>query len=125
MSTGLENRLRSLRTLFCASCVGGCAPSPSTAVTTWVNFNLSNLLKPHIPSKYVVSDTFTFAREINGLSMVGNFMVSFDVERLFTSILLDECIDLAVQYIIEGNLGIKVSASDWKRLSFLRPLKPI
>ena len=48
------------------------------------NYNLakflSNLLQPHIPSEYVASDTFTFVREINGLSMEGKLMVSFDVK---------------------------------------------
>ena len=48
------------------------------------NYNLakflSNLLQAHIPAQYFASDTFTFAREINGFSMEGNCMVSFDVE---------------------------------------------
>ena len=43
-------------------------------------------------------------------------MVSFDVESLFTNISLRECIDLAVDYITKGNLGIKLSTSDLKRL---------
>ena len=77
---------------------------------------MSNLLQPHIPSEYVPSDTFTFVREINGLSMEGKFMVSFDVESLFTNIPLRECIDLAVDYITKGNPGIKLSTSDLKRL---------
>ena len=33
-------------------------------------------------------------------------MVSFDVESLFTNILLDERIDLAVDHITKGNPGI-------------------
>ncbi|XP_078364013.1 uncharacterized protein LOC144648271 [Oculina patagonica] len=84
------------------------------------NYNLakflSNLLQPHIPSEYVASDTFTFVREINDLSMEGKFMVSFDVESLFTNIPLSECIDLAVDYITKGNPGIKLNSSDLKRL---------
>ena len=35
-------------------------------------------------------------------------MVSFDVESLFTNIPLKECIDLAVNYISEGNPDIKL-----------------
>ena len=31
--------------------------------------------------------------------MFGKFLISFDVESLFTNILLEECIDLAVKYI--------------------------
>jgi len=67
------------------------------------NYNLtkflSNLLQPHIPTEYVASDTFTFVREFKGLSMEGKFMVSFDVESLFTNIPLSECIDLVIDYI--------------------------
>ena len=78
------------------------------------NYNLTkvlnNLLQPHIPSEYVASDTFTFVREINGLSMKGKFMVSFDVESLFPNIPLSKCIDLAVDYVTKGNPGIKLSS---------------
>ena len=41
----------------------------------------------------------TFVQDIQPLSMFGKFMVSFDVESLFTNIPLEECIDLAVNYI--------------------------
>ena len=33
---------------------------------------------------------------------LGTFVVSFGVESLFTNIVVDECIDLAVKYIKEG-----------------------
>ena len=69
---------------------------------------LSNLLQPHIPSTFIASDSFTFVKEINDLSLHGMFMVSFDVESLFTNIPLDDCINLAVKYITEGNPGLKL-----------------
>ena len=47
-------------------------------------------------------------------------MVSFDVESLFTSIPLDECIDLAIKYIYQGNPGLKISPTDLKTPVFLR-----
>ncbi|CAH3174309.1 unnamed protein product, partial [Porites evermanni] len=85
---------------------------------------LSNLLQPHrassenrsIPSTFIASDSFTFVKEINDLSLHGMFMVSFDVESLFTNIPLDDCINLAVKYITEGNPGLKLSKSELKRL---------
>ena len=43
-------------------------------------------------------------------------MVSFDVESLFTNIPLDDCINLAVKYITEGNPGLKLSKNELKRL---------
>ena len=43
-------------------------------------------------------------------------MVSFDVESLFTNIPLEECIDLAVNYISEGNPDIKLNKSELRSL---------
>ena len=51
-----------------------------------------------------------------GMSMFGKFMVSFDVESLFTNIPLEECIDLAVNYISEGNPDLKLSESELRSL---------
>ena len=50
----------------------------------------------NIPTEHCATDTFTFVQDIQSLSMFGKFMVSFDVESLFTNIPLEECIDLAV-----------------------------
>ena len=61
------------------------------------------ILSLHIPTEHCATDTFTFVQDIQPLSMFGKFMVSFDVESLFTNIPLEECIDLAVNYISEGN----------------------
>ena len=56
-------------------------------------------------------------KEINDISMHGKFMVSFDVESLFTlNIPLDQCINLAVKYNTEGNPGLKLSKNELKRL---------
>ena len=70
---------------------------------------LCNLLEPHIPNDYNATDTFTFVKEINNLPMFGKFLISFDVESLFTNIPLEECIDLAVKYISEGNPDLKLT----------------
>jgi len=51
------------------------------------NYNLAkhlcNLLTPHIPTEHCASDTFTFVQDIQGLTMHGKFMVSFDIESLY------------------------------------------
>ena len=44
------------------------------------------------------------------------FMVSFDVESLFTNIPLEECIDLAVKYISDGNPDLKLNSTELKSL---------
>ena len=69
------------------------------------------LLQPHIPFNYCTQDSFPFIGEIQKLRMSGNFMVSFDVESLFTNIPLHECIALAVKYVSEGNPEIKLSTN--------------
>ena len=43
-------------------------------------------------------------------------LVSFDVESLFTNILLEECIDSAVDYISEGNPDLKLTESELRSL---------
>ena len=48
--------------------------------------------------------------------MYGKFLVSFDVESLFTNIPLEECIDLAVKYILEGKPAIKLSDTELRDL---------
>ena len=53
---------------------------------------LCSLLQLYIPTNYCAQDSFTFVNEIQDIPLSGNFMVSFDVESLFTNIPLDECI---------------------------------
>ena len=65
--------------------------------------NVSNFLQPDIPFTFIASDSFNFVKEINDLSLHGKFVVSFDVESLFTNIPLEECLNLAVKYISIGN----------------------
>ena len=57
-----------------------------------------SLLSPHIPYDYSVTDS-SFVEEIQNLSIHHKFMVSFDVESLFTNILLNESIQVAIDYI--------------------------
>ena len=74
------------------------------------------LLEPHIPSEYCALDTFTFVREINELPLSGKFMVSFDVESLFTNIPLEECVNLAVDYISKGNPDLQLTKTELRNL---------
>ena len=77
---------------------------------------LCSLLQPNIPTNCCTQDSFTFVNEIQDIPLSSNFMVSFDVESLFTNIPLNECIDLAVRYIKEDNTDIKLSATELKTL---------
>ena len=64
------------------------------------NYNLAS----HLTFQLItVPLTLTFVQDIQSLSISRKFMVSFDVESLFTNIPLEECIDLAVNYISDGS----------------------
>ena len=80
------------------------------------NHNLCRLLTPHIPTDYSATDTFTFVQNIQSLSTSRKFVVSFDVESPFTNIPLEECIDLTVNYISEGDPDIKLNKSELRSL---------
>ena len=43
-------------------------------------------------------------------------MVSFDICSLFTNIPLEETIDIAVNVILENNVGIKITEKELKQL---------
>ena len=86
------------------------------------NYNLAKylctLLNPHIPNDYCAQDTFTFVSEVTRLHTLNKFMVSFDVESLFTNITLIESINLAVDYIMKGNPDIKLGRENLTKLFF-------
>ena len=82
---------------------------------------LCTLLDSHIPSDFCARDTFSFVNEITNLCTSDKFMVTFDVESLFTNILLSESIDLAVDYIFSGIPDIKLSKDNLRELFFFLP----
>ena len=77
---------------------------------------LCNLLQPHLPDAFSISDSFSFVEELKTVDFSNKFMVSFDVVSLFTNIPLKESIDLAVSYITEGNPSLKLSKTDLTKL---------
>ena len=84
------------------------------------NYNLAkylcNLLQPKIPSIHSTQDTFTFIKELEEVRDYNNFLVSLDVSSLFTNILLNETIELALDYILSNNLEVNISRKDLKKL---------
>ena len=65
-----------------------------------------------------VLKTLTFVSEVTRLHTLNKFMVSFDVESLFTNIPLIESINLAVDYIMKGNPDIKLGRENLTKLFF-------
>ena len=78
---------------------------------------LSDLLTPLIPTEHCTKDnTFTFVEELKKVRTTNSFLVSFDVESLFTNIPLDETISLAVDLILSNNPNIKTTRAELSRL---------
>jgi len=68
---------------------------------------LSGLLTPLLPTDHCTTDTFSFVEDLKKVSNSGKYMISFDVESLFTNIPLNETIELAVDLMSEKlDLGI-------------------
>ena len=61
-------------------------------------------------------DIFSFVQELNSINISNKFIVSFEVVNLFTNIPLQECLDLTVSYIPDGNSDLKLSKSDFNKL---------
>ena len=74
------------------------------------NYNLakylSSLIAPLLHSKYSVKDSFSFVEELRSFDF-NKFLISFDVESLFTNIPLNETIDIAINLILEHDPQFK------------------
>ncbi len=68
---------------------------------------LSGLITPLLPTEHCTTDTFSFVEDLKKVGSSDKFMISFDVESLYTNIPLNETIELAVDLMWEKiDLGI-------------------
>ena len=83
------------------------------------NYNLAKflteLLDPVIPKEHCAKDSFSFCEEIQQVSSKNNFLVLYDVCSLFTTIPLQETIEIAVALIFENNPQLKVTKHELKQ----------
>ena len=77
---------------------------------------LCDLLTPLIPAEHCAKDTFTFVEDIKKVRCSNYFMVSFDVESLFTNVPLSETIDIAVNLIFQNFPEIKITDDELRQL---------
>ena len=77
---------------------------------------LGSLLSPHIPSNYATKDNFTFIEEIKQLNTYGKFLISFDVNSLFTNIPLEENINIAIDTIFKNYPNVKFTRKELQKL---------
>ena len=84
------------------------------------NYNLSKylceLLSPNLPNEFCTKDTFTFVEELKEVSINDKFLVSYDVNSLFTNIPLKETIKLAVDLIKTSYPNLKISIDNLTKL---------
>ena len=77
---------------------------------------MCSLLNPVIPCDYTVSDSFSFVNELKSVDSRNKFLISFDVEGLFTNIPLTETIDIAIDLIFKNNPDFSISRKNLKEL---------
>ena len=77
---------------------------------------LTSMLDPAIPKDHCSKDSFSFCKEIKKVSPTNKFLISYDTCSLFTSIALNETIDLGVELISDNNPNIKITKKDLKKL---------
>ena len=70
---------------------------------------LTSMLDPVIPIDHWTKDSFSFCKEIKKVSSTNKFLIYYDICSLFTSIPLNETIDLAVKLIFDNNPNIKIT----------------
>ncbi|XP_065651060.1 uncharacterized protein LOC136079262 [Hydra vulgaris] len=68
---------------------------------------LSNLLSPYIPKFYSTCDSFSFVEELKKVDITNKYIVSYDVESLFTNIPLNETIDIATEFYFKDKTCLK------------------
>ena len=79
------------------------------------------MLGPVIPKDHCTEDSISFCKEIKKVSSTNKFLVSYDLCSLFTSIPLNETIDLAAKLIFDNNPNIKITERDLKKLFDFTP----
>ena len=75
---------------------------------------LCDLLTPFILTDYCSQDSFSFAKEVQEVSVSDYFKVSYFAFSFFTNIPLNETIDLAVHIIFDNNQSMNITKPQLK-----------
>ena len=83
---------------------------------------LDSYIKPNIPNSFLLNSTSSFINSLNSVSISpsSSYLVSFDIESLFTNIPLDEVCDITCDYVY-GSLSNKIPPFD--KTTFKKLLK--
>ena len=78
---------------------------------------LAKILSPFSMNSFTIKNTFSFVDEIQNQDSTSYYVCSFDVSSLFTSIPLDETIDIALGYVFGYKSTVHgLSKSHFKKL---------
>ena len=84
------------------------------------NYNLArflcDLLSPLVPYDYSCKDAFSFVSQIKNANLSRKFLLSYDVNFLFTNIPLQETIHIAVNLIFNHNPILSITIKELKKL---------
>ena len=80
---------------------------------------LCDLLLTVVPEDYSCKDTFSFVSQIKNANLPGKTLVSYNVTSLFTTIPLQETIDIAINLIFNHNPNLNITKKELKNVSFL------
>ncbi|XP_065647894.1 uncharacterized protein LOC136077140 [Hydra vulgaris] len=69
--------------------------------------HLSDLLTPYLPKHYTTFDSFSFVEDLKQVDVTNKFIVSYDVENLFTNIPLNETINIATELFFKDETRSK------------------
>ncbi|XP_065672241.1 uncharacterized protein LOC136090061 [Hydra vulgaris] len=79
--------------------------------------HLSHLLSPYIPKQFCTLDSFSFVEELKQNNVTNKFIVSYDVESLFTNIPFKETINIATDlFFKDKNNSKRFSKVHFKKL---------
>ena len=74
------------------------------------------MLDSVIPKDHCTKGSFSFCKEIKKVSSTNKFLISFDICSLFTTIPLNETIDLVVKLIFDNKPNIQSTKINFKTL---------
>ena len=79
---------------------------------------LCDLPSPLVPHDYSCKDTFSFVSQVKNANLSEKFLVFYDVISHFTSIPLQETIDIAINLIFNYGPNLNIT-KNFKNFSFL------
>ena len=79
---------------------------------------LCDLLSPLFPNNFRFKDTFSFISQIKNANLFKNVIFSYDLTSVFTSILLQRTIDIAIILIFSHNLNLNITRKELKMFSY-------